>query len=118
MRAFRSERWRQLHDCSEYRYCSGMDPELASTIARTNAALLAALNDAHQKLAADKVDPELVDLVRNARELHAHLSEALIAAEPHGDAHLRTLSAVMGERIALLVAAVEGIEGSDGRTVS
>ncbi len=95
-----------------------MDPQLASTISQTNEALLTALNDAHQKLAADEVDPHLVDLIRSARELHSHLSEALIAAEPHADVHLRALAAVMGERIALLVAAVEGIEGTDGRTVS
>jgi hypothetical protein len=108
----------QLRDHADCRYCFGMDPQLASTIAQTNEALLVALNDAHQKLAADKVDPHLVDLIRSARELHSHLSEALIAAEPHADAHLRTLAAVMGERIALLVAAVEGIEGTDGRTVT
>lgn len=94
-----------------------MTPDQAAEIARINAALLAALAEAQRKLAVDEVDADLVDLIRHARETHDLLAEALLAAEPELDPRVRGLGAAMGERIALLVAAVEGIEGSDGRTI-
>lgn len=92
-----------------------MTPGQSTDIARINAALLAALAEAQRKLSANEVDAELVDLIRHAREQHTLLAEALLAAEPDVDPRVRGLGATMGERIALLVAAVEGIEGSDGR---
>jgi hypothetical protein len=94
-----------------------MDPSAASALARLNAQLLAALSEAQRKLAEDEIDATLVDLIRRARELHEELAEALLAAEPEVDARVRGLGATMGERFALLVAAVEGIPGSDGHTL-
>lgn len=92
-----------------------MTPNQSSEIARINGELLEALAEAQRKLATNEIDAELVDLIRRAREHHVLLSEALLAAEPDIDPRVRGLGATMGERIALLVAAVEGIEGSDGR---
>jgi hypothetical protein len=94
-----------------------MTPSESSELAHINGALLAALAEAQRKLAANEIDAELVDLIRLARGQHELLAEALLAAEPDLDARVRGLGATMGERIALLVAAVEGIEGSDGRTL-
>jgi hypothetical protein len=94
-----------------------MTPNESTEIARINAELLAALAEAQRKLAANEVDAELVDLIRHAREHHTLLAEALLEAEPDVDPRVRGLGATMGERIALLVAAVEGIEGSDGRVL-
>jgi hypothetical protein len=92
-----------------------MSPNQSSEIARINGELLVALAEAQRKLATNEIDAELVDLIRHAREHYVLLSEALLAAEPDIDPRVRGLGATMGERIALLVAAVEGIEGSDGR---
>lgn len=92
-----------------------MSPNQSSEIARINGELLVALAEAQRKLATNEVDAELVDLIRHTREHYVLLSEALLAAEPDIDPRVRGLGATMGERIALLVAAVEGIEGSDGR---
>lgn len=94
-----------------------MNQNQAADVARINAALLAALAEAQRKLAADEVDADLVDLIRGARGLHESLAEALLSAEPEVDPRVRGLGATMGERIALLVAAVEGIPGNDGRTI-